>query len=55
MILGVLMPILFMALLALLAFIAVGVLCFAAVVSESRQAEKNARKQAAVPVRKAAG
>ena len=49
------MPILFMALLALSAFIAIGVLCFAAVVSESRQAEKNARQQAEVPARKAAG
>ena len=49
------MPILFMALLALLAFIAIGVLCFAAVVSESRQAGKNARQQATLPARKAAG
>ena len=49
------MPILFMALLALLAFVGIGVLCFAAVVSESRQAARVARQRMSVPARKVTG
>jgi hypothetical protein len=43
------MPILFIALLALLGFAVIGILCFAAVVAESRQAEKMARQQSSSP------
>ncbi len=46
------MPILFMALLALLVFAAIGVLLFTAGVAERRQAEKTQREQASAPAHK---
>jgi hypothetical protein len=49
------MPILFMALLALLAFVGIGVLCFVAAVGESRQAAKDGTQQTSVPARKIIG
>ena len=42
------MPILFMALLALLVFVVIGALLCLAVISESRQRDKIARRQTAV-------
>lgn len=49
------MPILFMALLALLVFIVIGAICFAAVVAESRQAERTARQQPSRATREVLG
>jgi hypothetical protein len=45
------MPILFMALLALLAFLVIGALLCAAVISESRQREKTERQQSSKTLR----
>ena len=45
------MPILFMALLALLAFLVIGALLCAAVISESRQREKTQRQQSSTTLR----
>ena len=46
------MPILFMALLALLAFLVIGALLCAAVISESRQREKTGRQQSSTTLPK---
>jgi len=46
------MPILFMVLLALLAFLVIGALLCAAVISESRQREKTARQLSSTTLRK---
>ena len=49
---GAFMPILFMALLALLAFLVIGVLLCAAVISESRQREKAERQRSSTTLPK---